>query len=150
MSTSRVQPSHDGYHQVGHADPKHEQHTDSESPDNLPSTSNMSYPPTRPPAGRDISFESTAAPSAEYQRNPHQLAFSGPHDPERAQPPTEQELYSKSRNSSWDLLAGIKKIEHSYEEFDSRNASQAHLVRADGDVPKSKVCVRLASCINVN
>lgn len=46
---------------------------------------------------------------------------------------------SGSRNGSWDLLAGIRKIEHSYEEFDSRNASQSHLAFADGDTPKNKV-----------
>lgn len=44
-----------------------------------------------------------------------------------------------SRNGSWDLLAGIRKFEHSYEEFDTRNASQAHLAFADGDTPKNKV-----------
>ncbi|KAG6874479.1 hypothetical protein C0995_010389 [Termitomyces sp. Mi166 len=55
-------------------------------------------------------------------------------------PPTLSELpyHSKSRNSSWDLFAGIKRLEQSYEEFDTRNSSQAHLVYADGDMPKSK------------
>lgn len=47
-----------------------------------------------------------------------------------------------SRTSSWDLLGGIKKMEQSYEQFDSRNASQSHLVYADGDMPKNKVRVR--------
>ncbi|KAF9460703.1 hypothetical protein BDZ94DRAFT_1169180 [Collybia nuda] len=45
---------------------------------------------------------------------------------------------ANSRTSSWDLLAGIKRIEHSYEEFDSRNASHAHLAYAEGDIPKNK------------
>ncbi|TEB38382.1 hypothetical protein FA13DRAFT_1726059 [Coprinellus micaceus] len=44
-----------------------------------------------------------------------------------------------SRASSWDLLGGIKKIEQSYEQFDTRNASQSHLVYADGDMPKNKL-----------
>ncbi len=44
------------------------------------------------------------------------------------------------RSSSWDVLNGMKKFEHGYEEFDSRNASQNHLVFADGDVPQNKVC----------
>lgn len=44
------------------------------------------------------------------------------------------------RTASWDLLSGVKKLEHSYEQFDSRHASQAHLVYADGDVPKNRVC----------
>ncbi|KAI0081214.1 hypothetical protein K474DRAFT_1588143 [Panus rudis PR-1116 ss-1] len=45
---------------------------------------------------------------------------------------------SNSRNGSWDLLAGIRKFEHSYEEFDTRNASESHLAFADGDVPRNK------------
>ncbi|KAF9793059.1 Mechanosensitive ion channel-domain-containing protein [Thelephora terrestris] len=42
-----------------------------------------------------------------------------------------------SKNPSWDLLAGYRKFEHSYEEFDTRNASEKHLVFADGDVPNT-------------
>ena len=45
----------------------------------------------------------------------------------------------QSRNASWDLLAGMRKFEQGYEQFDSRNASQAHLAFADGDIPKNKV-----------
>ena len=37
------------------------------------------------------------------------------------------------------MLAGIKRFEHSYDTFDSRNASQAHLVFAEGDLPRNKV-----------
>ena len=44
-----------------------------------------------------------------------------------------------SRSTSWDLLAGIRKFEHSYEEFDMRNASEAHLAFAQGDMPTNKV-----------
>lgn len=44
-----------------------------------------------------------------------------------------------NRSGSWDLLAGIRKFEQSYEEFDSRNASQAHLAFAEGDMPKNGV-----------
>lgn len=47
--------------------------------------------------------------------------------------------HGNSRSGSWDLLAGMRKFEHGYEQFDSRNASQAHLTFADGDVPKNKV-----------
>lgn len=43
------------------------------------------------------------------------------------------------KSPSWDLLAGYKKFEHSYEEFDTRNASQKHLVFADGDIPNTPV-----------
>ncbi|TFK75422.1 hypothetical protein BDN72DRAFT_757999 [Pluteus cervinus] len=45
----------------------------------------------------------------------------------------------KKRTNSWDFMAGLKKLESSYEGFDSRHASQAHLVFADGDVPKNKL-----------
>jgi hypothetical protein len=44
-----------------------------------------------------------------------------------------------SKNPSWDLLAGYRKFEHSYEEFDTRKASEKHLVFADGDVPNTTV-----------
>jgi len=50
---------------------------------------------------------------------------------------------TSSRSSSWDLLSGIKKFEHSYEGFDTRNATEAHLVYADGDLPKNKACLAL-------
>lgn len=45
------------------------------------------------------------------------------------------------KSPSWDLLSGYRKFEHSYEEFDTRNASQKHLVFADGDVPNTAVSV---------
>ncbi|KAH8107938.1 hypothetical protein BXZ70DRAFT_884347 [Cristinia sonorae] len=57
---------------------------------------------------------------------------------------------SRSRNNSWDLLSGIRKFEHSYEEFDSRNASQTHLAFADGDVPKNRVSRLYNYLINVS
>lgn len=49
-----------------------------------------------------------------------------------------------ARNPSWDVLGGYRKFESSYEAFDSRNASEAHLAFADGDVPKNAVreCLR--------
>lgn len=50
---------------------------------------------------------------------------------------------NNSRNGSWDLLAGLRKFEHSYEEFDARNASAAHLAFADGDTPKNRVRLAL-------
>ena len=46
-----------------------------------------------------------------------------------------------SRNQSWDLLAGVRKFEQGYERCDSRNASEAHLQFADGDLPKNGVSV---------
>ena len=46
-----------------------------------------------------------------------------------------------NKSPSWDLLAGYRKFEHSYEEFDTRNASEKHLVFADGDVPNTAVSI---------
>jgi hypothetical protein len=43
------------------------------------------------------------------------------------------------RSSSWDLLGGARKLGQAYEQFDPRNASEQHLVFADGDLPNSKV-----------
>lgn len=55
-----------------------------------------------------------------------------------------------SRGSSWDILNGIRKFEHSYEEFDSRNASQSHLVYAEGDIPNNKVSRLYNYLLNVS
>lgn len=49
------------------------------------------------------------------------------------------EADSTRPNSSWDLLAGMRKFEQDYTQFDSRNATEPHLRFADGDVPKNKV-----------
>ena len=56
-------------------------------------------------------------------------------------------LHQGGRSGSWDMLAGIRKIEHSYDRFDTRNASEAHLVFADGDVPNNKVSVWFRSVV---
>ncbi|TFL04521.1 Mechanosensitive ion channel-domain-containing protein [Pterulicium gracile] len=55
------------------------------------------------------------------------------------EPSTEQDRPSMKRNTSWDMLGGLKRLEHSYEEFDTRRATEEHLVFADGDVPKDRV-----------
>ncbi|KAI0633263.1 Mechanosensitive ion channel-domain-containing protein [Trametes polyzona] len=55
-----------------------------------------------------------------------------------------------SRSGSWDLLAGMRKFEHGYEQFDSRNASQAHLQFADGDQPKNKLARLYNYLLNVS
>ncbi|KAF8629659.1 hypothetical protein AX17_005598 [Amanita inopinata Kibby_2008] len=64
------------------------------------------------------------------------------YDAEQAQPgsSSESHVVQKTHNnhsSSWDLLSGFKKFEHDYEEFDTRNAKESHLIYADGDVPKN-------------
>lgn len=77
------------------------------------------------------------------ERNQYNPPGKGPSMPEPMQRP------GNTRNSSWDLLNGIKNFEHGYEEFDSRNASERHLVFAAGDVPKNKVraCISYAASV---
>ncbi|KAI0371035.1 hypothetical protein BV20DRAFT_942709 [Pilatotrama ljubarskyi] len=58
--------------------------------------------------------------------------------------------HRNSRNGSWDLLAGMRKFEQGYEQFDSRNASQSHLAFADGDVPKNKLSKLYNYLLNVS
>lgn len=50
------------------------------------------------------------------------------------------------RSGSWDILGGIRRLEHSYVEFDPRRASQAHLVYAEGDMPKNAVSTLSLIC----
>lgn len=47
----------------------------------------------------------------------------------------------KANNSSWDLLAGIKK---DFEGFDPRNAREAHLQFAQGDIPNNTVSSQMS------
>lgn len=91
------------------------------------------YPPAAPtsyPPG----------PSVPDQKNIDLSGIPTSYDAERAERrKTQGNKSHNGRTSSWDILSGVRKIEQSYEEFDSRNASQAHLIYADGDTPKNKV-----------
>ncbi|KAF9012331.1 hypothetical protein BDQ17DRAFT_1232693 [Cyathus striatus] len=60
------------------------------------------------------------------------------------------QIPGNKRNASWDLFAGVRKFEQQYEQFDSRNASEAHLVYADGDVPKNKLARLYHYLLNVS
>ncbi|XP_006461100.1 hypothetical protein AGABI2DRAFT_204597, partial [Agaricus bisporus var. bisporus H97] len=57
---------------------------------------------------------------------------------------------NSSRKSSWDLLSNVKKFEQDYQGFDSRNASEAHLVFADGDMPNNKFVKLYQYLLNVS
>jgi hypothetical protein len=57
--------------------------------------------------------------------------------------PENQHQKQHPRGSSWDLLGGARKFNEAYEQFDPRNASEQHLVFADGDLPNSKASRRL-------
>lgn len=104
-------------------------------------------PPSIPTTYPPYSSSSNAMASDDARR----VQMPGPnYDAERAARPHFSPNESSStqphpnrphstRNPSWDLLSGIKRFEHGYEEFDSRNASEAHLAFADGDMPNNKV-----------
>lgn len=100
------------------------------------------YPPeprASPPAGPSVSNSGAASMSTPSRPL---LDRADPVDQaERAEIPglpyTGQS--QNHRDSNWDIFSGVKKFEHSYQEFDTRNASEAHLVFADGDMPKNKV-----------
>ena len=72
--------------------------------------------------------------------DPQQVYFDSHSQNQRPQHP---------RGSSWDLLGGARKINEAYEQFDSRNASEQHLVFADGDLPNSKVSHRLLFLVHM-
>jgi len=65
--------------------------------------------------------------------------------PQPTQNNHQQRPVHSSRNSSWDMLGGARKFGQAYEQFDPRNASEQHLVFADGDLPNSKVSFYLYS-----
>lgn len=67
----------------------------------------------------------------ERGRSPNSTPGSGAATPNGTRPRSHL-----PRNSSWDLLAGIR---NDYEEFDTRKASEAHLAFAQGDVPDNQV-----------
>jgi hypothetical protein len=108
----------------------------------------MTYPPTRP-------FLQTMpvplSPDTSLQTPPR--TGSPKYDTERAQDISGlpyNASHSKSRSSSWDILSGtMKQFSHSYEEFDSRNANNAHLAYADGDVPNNKVRVIVMQAVSL-
>lgn len=107
---------------------------------------------TRPELGRGASSSQSSLPlvperSRNVQMHLPDDGLPQHYDEERAQSTgsgapgmPHPDITGNRRTSSWDLLAGIKKFEHSYEEFDARNASESHLVYADGDIPRNKVC----------
>ncbi|PFH51489.1 hypothetical protein AMATHDRAFT_142246 [Amanita thiersii Skay4041] len=98
-----------------------------------PDDQSISYPPSFPnprPA-------STSSPLTHH--NPYR-----PPDVDQSYPASPAPVLShgekvhQGRSSSWDLFAGLRRFEHSYEEFDTRNAREDHLVFADGDMPKNR------------
>jgi hypothetical protein len=112
-------------------------------------------PPLYPPSGSQ-----TPPKTVNYVRTPgdNTGGSNQRYDIEQAQPlyeglPETSEKPGNSRNSSWDIYSRIKKIEHSYEEFDARNGTQAHPVYAEGDASKTQVsglnCSLEAACLSL-
>lgn len=90
------------------------------------------YPPRPRPTGLPSSSQSSL-PLAKHIVGSESYELQPTHDPERAAG------QAHKPGSSWDLLSGVKRFEHSYEEFDSRHATDPHLVFAEGDLPNNKV-----------
>ena len=125
----------------------------SQYPPTLPSLANANNKPGRP---RHVQLppdphQYDAERAMMYPDGPGSMPLppSAIPDPPSALPEssTSGHAYHRSgnRNGSWDLLAGLRKFEHSYEEFDTRNASQTHLAFADGDMPKNSVRIPYAT-----
>jgi hypothetical protein len=108
----------------------------SDSPLGTPST----YPPSpsqmiSPYPSKRVRKPDEAVHSSHLEHDTERAAgFEGlPYDdPPLSRPPN-------GRSSGWNIFAGVKKFEHDYEEYDPRNATEAHPAFAEGDVPKDKV-----------
>ncbi len=63
------------------------------------------------------------------------------YDAEQAQPGSSRHILTEKDHHDWDPspVSGFRRLEHDYEDFDPRNAKEAHFVYADGDQPKNKV-----------
>jgi len=81
------------------------------------------------PAQHSASINDLSQPQVDREGLPPQVYYDS--HPQNQHTPT--------RNSSWDMLGGARKIGQAYEQFDSRNASEQHLAFADGDLRNSKV-----------
>ncbi|KAJ7901846.1 Mechanosensitive ion channel-domain-containing protein [Mycena olivaceomarginata] len=96
------------------------------------------YPPGVDPMAIPMSNLSASASRTDASR----------YDPERG-PGPKPEL--RHASGSWDMLAGLKKMEHSYEEFDpARNATEPHLAFAEGDLPDNKASKLYNYLLNVS
>ena len=112
--------------------------------DDLEHVTSLSYTSHFPLNDRNAA-QSTTSLHPQHSDDPSQTQAGregeGPHrvyfDPHSQNQQNQQQ--HNPRSSSWDLLGGARKINEAYEHFDSRNASEQHLVFADGDLPNTKV-----------
>ncbi|KAG8747158.1 hypothetical protein FRC10_002207 [Ceratobasidium sp. 414] len=88
----------------------------------------MPYVPRYPPVKQDSYADSNHSAGASTAAGPGGFVRLKDQENEKPKRP------GHPRNPSWDLLAGIGR---DIEGFDTRNASQAHLQFAEGDMPKN-------------
>jgi len=111
--------------------------------DDLDRAAALSYT-SHMPLNKNNPAQSTTSLPAQHSASINDL--SQPQDDREGLPPQvyydshpQSKHTPSTRNSSWDMLGGARKIGQAYEQFDSRNASEQHLAFAEGDLPNSKV-----------
>jgi hypothetical protein len=91
--------------------------------------------------------QSTTYPPRHVQIAPDSGPPPGPSMPE---PNVSGKMGHGSRNASWDLLAGFRDFEAGYGQYDSRNASEAYLAFAEGDIPQNKAGICLPPIVDLS
>ncbi|KZT26735.1 hypothetical protein NEOLEDRAFT_1131748 [Neolentinus lepideus HHB14362 ss-1] len=89
--------------------------------------------------------------SRQVQIIPEPVHGAGAYDPQNGAGESNRGHKARyDRSGSWDMLAGIRKFEHEYSEFDARNASESHLAFAEGDAPNNKFARLYNYLLNVS
>lgn len=118
--------------------------------DDLEHATTLSYT-SRIPLNDRNPAQSTTSLHPQHGDDPSQTQVDREDDPQKiyfdshSQNQHHSQQQHNPRSSSWDVLGGARKFNEAYEQFDPRNASEQHLVFADGDLPNSKVSHRLLS-----
>lgn len=105
--------------------------------DDLEHATSLSYT-----SGMPLNAQSTTSIPPQHGDHPSQTQAGREGDPPQVYFDSQsqsQRPQHHPRNSSWDVLGGARKFGQAYEHFDSRNASEQHLVFADGDLPNFRV-----------
>ena len=116
--------------------------------DDLEHATSLSYTSRIPLNDPNHPARSTTSLHPQHSDDPFQAQAGREGDPQQSYSDSDsqqQKPRHNPRGSSWDLLGGARKINEAYEHFDPRNASEQHLVFADGDLPNSKVSHRFLS-----
>ncbi|KAF8658295.1 hypothetical protein AX16_002066 [Volvariella volvacea WC 439] len=95
------------------------------------------YPPSQVGPGYDA--ERAQHPSDPFAASPSMPVPTLTKDPRPSQ--------HRGKSDSWDFLGGLKE---GYEGFDSRNATEKHLVFADGDMPNNRFSKLYHYLLNVS